>query len=209
MTNEDVGGANKVLILEDDRALQLLLEGTVQSEGYETLCADNRLSALALLKETDSPLLILADLGLPPDTNSTAEGMAFITEAMQSPRLKKIIVLTGQDQASASLQAVQAGAFDFLSKPSDSSTICAALARAKLFLEQEIKLAQEGITKIEFNARISDGLKAARDEAEGKLVKQVLEETDFNVYQTAQKLGIKRESVYYFLKKLGISRDGS
>jgi transcriptional regulator with GAF, ATPase, and Fis domain len=46
-----------------------------------------------------------------------------------------------------------------------------------------------------------------REEAEEKLVRQVLKDTGFNVYKSAEKLGIKRESIYYFMKKFQISRD--
>jgi len=53
---------------------------------------------------------------------------------------------------------------------------------------------------------VSDGLKSVRDEVEEKLVRQVLQETGFNVNQSAARLGLKRESLYYFLKKFGIER---
>ena len=67
----------------------------------------------------------------------------------------------------------------------------------------------DGLARLQFNARYADGLKAVREEAEEKLVRQVLKETGFNVYKSAEKLGIKRESVYYFMKKFQITRDDS
>lgn len=68
-------------------------------------------------------------------------------------------------------------------------------------------MAADGLTRLQINARITDGLKAVREDAEEKLVRQVLKDTGFNVYQSAARLGLKRESIYYFLKKFGISRD--
>jgi transcriptional regulator with GAF, ATPase, and Fis domain len=50
-------------------------------------------------------------------------------------------------------------------------------------------------------------LKAVREDAEERLVRQVLKDTEFNVYQSAARLGVKRESIYYFLKKFGIKRE--
>lgn len=68
-------------------------------------------------------------------------------------------------------------------------------------------MSADGVTRLQFSTKTSDGLKAVREEAEEKLVRQVLKETGFNVYQSALRLGIKRESIYYFMKKFGISRD--
>jgi len=78
--------------------------------------------------------------------------------------------------------------------------------RAFLFYRKEQEMAAGGLTRLQLNARVSDGLKSVRDEVEEKLVRQVLQETGFNVYQSAARLGLKRESLYYFLKKFGIER---
>jgi len=105
---------------------------------------------------------------------------------------------------------VREGAFDFLAKPSSSADILNAVQRAVLFYQNERTLSeQEGLTKLQINAKVADGLKAVREEAEEKLVRKVLKETEFNVYQSAAKLGLKRESIYYFLKKFGIKREDS
>ncbi|HHS99503.1 MAG TPA: Fis family transcriptional regulator, partial [Thiomicrospira sp.] len=52
-----------------------------------------------------------------------------------------------------------------------------------------------------------EGVKSIRNQAEQKLLKQVLADTDFNVHETARRLGIKRENVYYLIKKYSIQRD--
>jgi DNA-binding NtrC family response regulator len=120
----------------------------------------------------------------------------------------KIVVLTGQDEESSALAAIKEGAFDFLSKPSRSADILNAVARAVLFYQKELTLeVEEGLTRLQINAKVSDGLKAVREEDEEKLVRHVLKDTQFNVYQSAVRLGLKRESIYYFLKKFGIKRD--
>jgi DNA-binding NtrC family response regulator len=116
-------------------------------------------------------------------------------------------VLTGQEQNAAALAAIREGAFDFLPKPASSATILQAVQRSLLFLEKEREMQQDGLTRIAINAHIGDGLKNVRDDAEEKLVRQVLKETGFNVHQSAKRLGVKRENIYYFLKKFGIQRE--
>ena len=81
------------------------------------------------------------------------------------------------------------------------------MRRALLFLQKEQELGREGVTRIAINAQIGEGLKGVRTDAEERLVRQILKETNFNVYQSAKRLGVKRENIYYFLKKFGIERD--
>lgn len=116
-------------------------------------------------------------------------------------------MLTGQDEEQSALEAIREGAFDFLSKPADFNEILSAVSRALLFNRKEKDMSEEGMTRLQFSARLSDGLKAIREEAEEKLIRKTLKDTGFNVYQSASRLGLKRESIYYFMKKFGINRD--
>jgi transcriptional regulator with GAF, ATPase, and Fis domain len=50
------------------------------------------------------------------------------------------------------------------------------------------------------------GLQVLRDEADKSIILRVLRDTNFNVYQSAKILGVKRESLYYFLRKFGVKR---
>jgi two-component system, response regulator RegA len=198
--------ADTILLVEDDSALRLMVRGVLEMQGYPVLEAETRISALDILKNHPSVGVILLDLGLPPSPHSPGEGLALIRSVGAEMLTVKIIVLTGQDQESAALEAIRDGAFDFLAKPASSTDILQAVRRAFLFCRKEQEMAANGLTRLQVNARISDGLKVVRDEVEEKLVRQVLQETGFNVYQSAARLGLKRESLYYFLKKFGIER---
>jgi DNA-binding NtrC family response regulator len=198
-----------ILLVEDDPALRTMLRGTLELHGFAASEADSRSAALDILKADPSIAVVILDLGLPPAAHDIGEGIATL-KAIQADILPvKVIVLTGQDQDAAALAAIREGAFDFLPKPASTEAILAALNRALLFLQKERELGQEGITRIAINAQISDGLKGVRTDAEERLVRQILKETGFNVYQSAKRLGVKRENIYYFLKKFGIERDDS
>ncbi len=197
-----------VLLVEDDPALRHMLRSVLEIHGFVVNEADSKASAETALLANDDIAVIVLDLGLPPSPHTTTEGLATIKLVGEKMIAAKIVVLTGQDEESSALAAIKAGAFDFLSKPSKSEDILSAVKRAVLFFQKERYLAkEEGLTRLQINAKVADGLKAVREEAEEKLVRQVLKDTEFNVYQSAAKLGLKRESVYYFLKKFGIKRD--
>lgn len=203
-----VSDACKVLLVEDDPALRLMLRSVLELNDFAVSEADSKVTAEAVLAKESEIAVIILDLGLPPSPHSTSEGLAVIKSVSDKMYPAKIVVLTGQDEESSALAAIKAGAFDFLSKPSKSDAILSSVKRAKLFYDKERYLAkEEGLTRLQINAKVADGLKAVREEAEEKLVRQVLKDTGFNVYQSAAKLGLKRESVYYFLKKFGIKRE--
>lgn len=198
----------KVLLVEDDPALRLMLRSVLELNDFFILEADSKATAENVLADESEIAVIILDLGLPPSPHTTSEGLAVIKSVSDKMYPAKIVVLTGQDEESSALAAIKAGAFDFLSKPSKSGAILSSVNRAKLFYDKERHLAiKEGLTRLQINAKVADGLKAVREEAEEKLVRQVLKDTGFNVYQSAAKLGLKRESVYYFLKKFGIKRE--
>jgi len=199
--------ATHLLVVDDDAALRMMLKSVLELHDYRVSDADSRDSALKRLSETNDIAVVILDLGLPPHAHDITEGIATL-QAIQNAILPvKVIVLTGQDQEAAALAAIREGAFDFLAKPASADAILRAVGRAELFLQKERELGAQGITRIAINAQISDGLKGVRVDAEERLVRQILKETGFNVNQSAKRLGVKRENIYYFLKKFGIERD--
>lgn len=198
-----------LLLVEDDAALRSILRDSLEMQGLRVVEAECRKAAMTCLSNNPDIGVMLIDLGLPPAVHSTAEGIALINAILVNNNTAKVIVLTGQDEESSALAAIREGAFDFLAKPAQFDDILRAVKRALLFQRQETQMAAEGLTRLQINARICDGLKAVREDAEERLVRQVLKETGFNVYQSAARLGLKRESIYYFLKKFGINRQDS
>jgi len=203
--------ANKgmVLLVEDDTVLRMMLRNALESSQYQVFESESRPDALARLHAEPDIGVAIVDLGLPPVEHTTLEGLATLRSVATEHPSVKTIVLTGQDEEKAAFDAIKEGAFDFLAKPARTNDILMAVQRAFLFHRKEQDLMADGLARLQFNARYTDGLKAVREEAEEKLVRQVLKETGFNVYKSAEKLGIKRESIYYFMKKFQITRDDS
>ena len=77
---------------------------------------ENRASAVETFRSS-RPAVVLLDLGLPPKPGSPEEGLAALSEILALDRLAKVIVITGQSEKEIALQAVGAGAYDFLCKP--------------------------------------------------------------------------------------------
>ena len=118
----------------------------------------------------------------------------------------KVLILTGQKTEGVALEAIKAGAFDYILKPASTEKILYSIERALLFKETEEQLEKQGIKKISLDVEMGKGLQTLRDEADKNIILRILRDTNFNVYQSAKILGVKRESLYYFLKKFGVRR---
>jgi DNA-binding NtrC family response regulator len=202
-----MNGEPRILLVEDDPALRTMLRALLEMNGYHVTEAEQRQAAMQALRADPAIGIVLLDFGLPPHAHDMSEGIATLQQIQAEIMTAKVIVLTGQNQDAAALEAIREGAFDFLPKPAASEAILRAVGRAVLFLRTEQELSLQGVTRIAVNAQAGEGLKGIRSDAEERLVRQVLKETGFNVFQSARKLGVKRENVYYFLKKFGIERD--
>lgn len=196
-----------ILLIEDDPALRTMLRGILELHDFMVMEAEQREAGLTLLRKHPEIAIVILDFGLPPHIHQITEGIATLRAIQVEVMTVKVIVLTGQDQQAAALEAIREGAFDFIAKPASTEAILNSVRRAMLFLDKEDELGREGITRIAINAQIGDGLKSVRADAEERVVRQILKETGFNINQSAKRLGVKRENIYYFLKKFGIHRD--
>ncbi len=125
-----------LLIVEDDPALQKQIRWAF--DNYETLTADDRESALSLVRRHQPPVVTM-DLGLPPDPDSVSEGFKLLEQILAIAPQTKVIVLTGQNDRSNALRAVGLGAYDFFAKPFEVDMLGLTIERAyRLYdLQQE------------------------------------------------------------------------
>ena len=72
----------------------------------------------------------LLDLGLPPQTNEPDEGLAALSELLAIDPGAKVIVISGQGEKKNALNAVAAGAYDFLCKPVEMDELQLLLRRS-------------------------------------------------------------------------------
>ncbi|MDG4811705.1 response regulator [Hydrogenovibrio sp. 3SP14C1] len=195
-----------VLLVDDDQSLRAMLSFSLKGSGYTVYEANSTVDAIALLKEQVVDVMIL-DMGMPPNEHAATEGLRLLEWVSDQMLNTKIIVLTGQSADETSYLSIKYGAFDFLTKPVEYDVLKRSIDRALLFLKQSQKLKeQEGVQKVELDLEMGNGVKAARNAAELKILKQVLSDTEFNIHEVARRLGLKRENVYYLINKYGIER---
>ncbi len=125
----------RVLIVDDDEEIRTQMKWAL-SEDYEVSSAEDRTRALEAFT-SNRPTVTLLDLGLPPNPNTPDEGLAALSAMQQIDGNAKIIIISGQGQKSNALEAVGAGAYDFLLKPVDVDELKLVLKRCVYLAELE------------------------------------------------------------------------
>lgn len=123
-----------LLIVEDDLGLQSQLRWYF--EGYEVLVAEDRESAMNLVRRHEPPVVTL-DLGLPPDPANATEGLEALDQILSAAPHTKVIVVTGNDDRDNAVRAVGRGAYDFYQKPVDPEVLGLIVDRAYNLFELE------------------------------------------------------------------------
>lgn len=125
----------KLLIVDDDLGIQKQLKWSLAD--YDVVLADTRESAIAAVRRYE-PKVVTLDLGLPPDEANASEGLAALQEILTIAPYTKVIVITGNDDRTNALKAIEMGAYDFYQKPVDSDVINVIVSRAFCLANIEI-----------------------------------------------------------------------
>ncbi len=124
-----------ILLVDDDEAIRTQMKWAL-SQDYEVVMAEDRAAALSAY-DKHKPVVTLLDLGLPPRPNDPDEGLATLSAILNVNSVAKVIVVSGQSEKKNALQAVGAGAYDFLCKPIDTDELKLLLRRSVYLAELE------------------------------------------------------------------------
>lgn len=103
----------KIMVVEDEQALALLLKYNLEKEGYEVIIESNGAKVIAEVEE-HCPSLILLDWMLPK-----MSGVEICKQIRANPDIKNIpvIMLTAKGQEEDKIKGLTAGADDYVTKP--------------------------------------------------------------------------------------------
>ncbi|HLL48805.1 MAG TPA: sigma-54 dependent transcriptional regulator, partial [Longimicrobiaceae bacterium] len=131
-----------VLIVDDEELLVKSCGQILSSEGYTVHTEGRGRSALEMVRR-HRPDLILADLHLPD-----MDGMVLLKEIKKISPESLVIMITGFATVDSSVEAIRAGAYDYIPKPFTATQLRILIGRAA----QQVKLVRD-------NAVLRDQLK--------------------------------------------------
>ncbi|WP_394788497.1 response regulator transcription factor [Rhodoferax sp.] len=163
----------QLLIVEDDAAFARTLSRSFERRGYSVLQASS-FDEVATLLQTHSPGYAVVDLKL----NGDASGLACVQMLSAHDPDMLIVVLTGFASIATAVEAIKLGACHYLAKPSNTDDIEAAFGRAG------------GDTEVELTQRATS-IKTL----EWERIHETLADTNFNISETARRLGMHRRTL--------------
>jgi DNA-binding NtrC family response regulator len=113
-----------VLVVEDDAIQQANISAYLTRNGWEVQACGSAEEALGLF-DTLHPDAVVTDQRLPRMT-----GIELLTKFRESDPMAKCIVMTGDDSAQTAVQAMKAGAYDYVLKPVSMAELNLLLERA-------------------------------------------------------------------------------
>ena len=120
----------KVLVVDDSKAIRQIEKKYLEEMGFEVIEAEHGEEALKILEENSDIKLIILDWHMP-----VMNGYEFLKKVRSNPKWNdiKIMMVTTENQQKSVIDAIMAGANEYLMKPFD-----------KEMLETKIKYLMEG-----------------------------------------------------------------
>lgn len=116
--------ATRVLIVDDAAFMRMMIKNILTKEGYDIVGeAENGLQAVAKYKDL-SPDLVTMDITMPE-----MDGISAVKEIMKLNKAAKIIMCSAMGQQAMVIDAIQAGAKDFIVKPFQPNRVLEAVSK--------------------------------------------------------------------------------
>jgi len=112
----------KILVADDEQNLRRVLVALLRRDGHEVVQAATGLEAIERLGDVD---VVITDLRMPG-----ADGMEVLRTASKHHPHLPVIMITAYGSVGQAVEAIKAGAFDYIEKPFEQDSIRSIIAKA-------------------------------------------------------------------------------
>ncbi len=166
-----------LLIVDDDDPLRGRLSRAMEKKGFTVLEAKSVENALNIVRKTPTGFAVI-DLRL-----EDGNGLDVVKELSKVKKDSRIVMLTGYGNLPTAVEAVKAGAIDYMAKPVDADDVEAAL-----------------LAKPDSKAKPPENPMSA-DRVKWEHIHRVFELCNRNVSETARRLKMHRRTLQRILSK--------
>ncbi|WP_188064467.1 response regulator transcription factor [Sphingobium sp. KCTC 72723] len=167
-----------LVLVEDDQDFARTLRRSFERRGWRVLLADSH-AVLAGLLADHRPTHAVVDLKLDAES-----GLVCVQTLHAHDAAMVIVVLTGFASIATAVEAIKLGATNYLAKPSNTDDIEAAFARSGGDISAPLAPRPTSIKTLEWEH-----------------IHEVLKDSDFNISETARRLGMHRRTLARKLAK--------
>jgi len=129
------GDRNKLLLIDDDPNLVLLVKDYLEYRGYEVMTAENGYDALQVLAK-ETPQMVICDVMMPE-----MDGYTFVKHIRSDPKTSwlPVLFLSAKGQSQDRIQGLNTGADVYMVKPFEPEEL---VAQIEASLKQSARIAQ-------------------------------------------------------------------
>ena len=131
--------AAKILVVDDELNMRLVLKAMLKKEGYDVVTAKDGMEALEIL-QGDKIAVVATDLKMP-----RMDGMELLGRIMQDDPSLPVIILTAYGTVATAVDALKKGAFDYITKPFEQDelkTIILKAVKTRMISESDLTAAE-------------------------------------------------------------------
>src|SRR5215217_9086117 len=117
----------RILVADDDAAIRGVLRDFLQDEGYDVIEAENGPEVIGALNgnEDARPQLVMMDVRMPE-----LSGLEVLRDARKSRNEQlPVIIMTAFGTSNIAIEAMQLGAYDYITKPFDLDDVLLTVQR--------------------------------------------------------------------------------
>jgi two-component system response regulator (stage 0 sporulation protein F) len=121
--NARPGSSYKILIVDDQYGIRVLLTEILQAEGYKTCEASNGIQALSIVKK-EHPHLVLLDMKIPG-----MNGLEILKQIKKESADTKVMMMTAYGEVEMIESAMANGAITYFDKPFEIDEVLAEIQK--------------------------------------------------------------------------------
>lgn len=199
---------NKILLVEDESDLRLIISDVLRDDGYEVLNASNGLEGLKKVKE-ENPDIVVTDVMMPQ-----MDGFTLVKEIREFNSQIPILFLTAKSSIEDIEEGFETGANDYIKKPFELRELIIRIkALLRKYIRPEIEEHIYEIGNYQFNSTSQilkfENLEYNLSNFESKILEKLVTNIGKTVYSTEMMLGIwqnddisNRNSLHGYIHKL-------
>ncbi|MDE6270080.1 MAG: response regulator [Muribaculaceae bacterium] len=190
----------KILVIDDNQAIRTALKLVAGAHFGEVVTVGDPTLLPALLRAGDVDAVLL-DMNFGTGRLDGSDGLFWLRRIKESAAAPAVVLITAFGDISLAVEAMKAGADDFITKPWDNSELIgkieAAIERNRTVASQtrDVRDARE------IMRRNGERRNMTLEELKLHHIREIVDECDGNLSEAARRLGVNRQTLYNLLRR--------
>jgi len=152
----------RILVVDDEESHRIMLRAVLKGEGYEVVEAGDGSEAVRAVEQEPFDLILL-DIRM-----KTMGGIEALTEIRKISPLVPVLIMTAYASVKTAVEALKAGACDYLTKPLD-------IEELKVLIEKALELYHLRAENIALKERLGDRFDFSKIIGQGRKMKELFD----------------------------------